>query len=93
MNVGAVKLIAWLKRTRTTQQELADRVGVHFTTVSQWTRGERQPGMKAPPGGLAKAVLMERVTGIPLQAWGTSSDGDLAVLAATKGKNSNLGRR
>jgi transcriptional regulator with XRE-family HTH domain len=45
-----------------TQRELARLIGVHFTYVNQILAGRRSPG-------LANALAMERVTGIPAEAW------------------------
>ena len=86
MNHGAALLIGWLKRTHTTQAELAREMGVHFTLVSQWTRGERRPG-------LAKAVILQSKTGIPVHAWAASPVDESADEVWERPANVRVGRK
>lgn len=43
VKVAADKLKEARKRSGRTQQQVADEIGVHFTTLSQWENGHRQP--------------------------------------------------
>jgi DNA-binding transcriptional regulator YiaG len=49
------------KAAGVSQQRVADELGVHWTTVARWERGERQP---RPKQRVAYADLLMRLTGI-----------------------------
>ncbi len=59
---GPARLKAWLERSRISQRAAAVLLGCHYTHVSQILSRRRVPG-------LAQAVAIERVAGIPAGAW------------------------
>jgi transcriptional regulator with XRE-family HTH domain len=59
---GPEQLEAHLKRRKLTFRALAAELGVSASLVFMWTSGERKPG-------LANALVLEKVTGIPARAW------------------------
>lgn len=63
MDSGRDQLRRWLERAHLTQREAARLLGMHFTSLSQ-ILGQRE---RSP--SLARAVRIERVTGIPVEAW------------------------
>lgn len=58
---GGVRLRAWLKERRRTQEWIAEQIGTHQTNISAWMRGR--------PISVDAAVRIERVTGIPVADW------------------------
>ena len=63
MRTGADQLRSWIQRQGFKHQaDAADALGIHFTFVSHLLAGRRVPS-------LGKAVKIERVTGIPAEAW------------------------
>lgn len=62
MHSGRERLAAWLKRSNLNQREGAKLLRLHWTFLNQILLGRRSPG-------LANAVLIERVTGVPVEAW------------------------
>lgn len=72
---GRERLALWLDRSKLNQRELAVLLGIHFTHVNQILSGRRTPG-------LASAVAIERITGIPTGAWLASEVGaaDLSII-------------
>lgn len=67
-----------MHRRKFMQREAAEYFGWHETYVSQLVNGQRVPG-------LDNAVHLERLTGIPVEAW--ASD-ELDTLAANVGGKS-----
>ena len=51
-----------MHRRKFMQREVAEYLGIHFTFVCQLVAGKRSPG-------LDNAVKIERLTGIPVEAW------------------------
>lgn len=62
MQSGPEQLKAWIERGRFTQRTAATFLGFDETYVSQLTNKKRTPG-------LDNALLIERKTGIPVEAW------------------------
>lgn len=67
MKSGAEQLKDWMHRRRFLQREAADHLGFDETFVSQLVNGRRTPG-------LDNAILIERETGIPVEAWLSHAD-------------------
>lgn len=62
MQSGAQLLKDWVKRCRYTQVEAAGILGFHEAYMSMIVNGHRAPGRE-------NAVKIERLTGIPVEAW------------------------
>lgn len=82
---GRERLKRWLERSQINQREAARIIGIHFTHLSQILSGRRSPG-------LANAVVIERETGIPVEAWVPTVDGKRAVLVPIGGRKSRVGK-
>lgn len=65
---GRAALWAWMQRREVNQREAADILGIDFTMLNHYLSGRRSPA-------LATAVLIERKTGIPVEAWVPTADG------------------
>lgn len=76
MQSGREQLKAWIERGHFTQRQAATFLGFDETYVSQLVGGKRTPG-------LDNALLLERKTGIPVEAWASdildNSDSAVAV--------------
>lgn len=80
---GREQLQAWIERRFSTlhgkQSEAARLLGLDQSYLSQLLGGRRQPGLRT-------AVSIERLTGIPVEAWLPTADGPqsepVTVLAA-----------
>jgi plasmid maintenance system antidote protein VapI len=59
---GAEQLKDWMHRRRFMQKEAAEHLGFDVTYVSHLVAGRRVPG-------LDNALVIERETGIPVEAW------------------------
>ena len=79
MKSGANQLRDWMERRGFNQTETAMYLGFDMPYVSQLVNGARNPG-------LTNAVLIERKTGIPVEAWATASDESAEGEHATAGK-------
>lgn len=82
MNTGPEQLKDWMHRRRFMQREAADYLGYHETYISHLLNGARTPS-------LDNAVQIERMTGIPIEAWVTSELDKLAEVGAATGKKTN----
>ena len=69
----------WMERRGFNQTETANYLGFDIPYISQLVNGARNPG-------LANAVLIERQTGIPVEAWATAGDESGERLPALAGK-------
>lgn len=58
---GAEALRSWLEGSNTSQAELAERLGVRQTTVSNWL-GDMSPRIE-------HALKLKKLAGVPLEAW------------------------
>lgn len=81
---GATQLRDWMKRRGfDTQDEVAGFLGIDARFISQFMNERRRPGLKL-------ALVIERKTGIPVEAWALSelhSDDDEPP---TNGRKSRL---
>lgn len=82
---GRERLKHWLTRSNINQREAARIIGIHFTHLSQILSGRRSPG-------LANAVVIERETGIPVEAWVPTAEGKRAVLVGINGRKARVGK-
>lgn len=82
MNTGPEQLKDWMHRRRFMQREAADYLGYHETYISHLLSGSRTPS-------LDNAVQIERMTGIPIEAWVTSEVDKLAAVGAAASKKTN----
>lgn len=76
MRSGPEQLKDWMHRRRFLQRETAEYLGWDETYVSQLLNARRSPG-------LDNAVHMERLTGIPVEAWASDELDKLAAATAT----------
>jgi len=65
---GRKRLAEWLRRSQLNQREGARLLGFHWTVINKILSGQRTPG-------LATALTIERVTGIPVDVWLPTSVG------------------
>jgi transcriptional regulator with XRE-family HTH domain len=66
MKSGPQELRDWMHRRKFLQRETAEYLKFDETYVSQLLNGKRTPG-------LDNAIIIERLTGIPVEAWSASS--------------------
>jgi len=66
---GREFLEQWIDRSKLNQLEAAERIKIDPTQLNQILKGKRRPG-------LDNAILIERATGIPVEAWVPFEDGD-----------------
>lgn len=83
MKSGPEQLKDWMHRRRFMQREAADYFGWHETYISHLLSGARTPG-------LDNAVTIERLTGIPIEAWVSSELDKLETVGAA---NTKIGRK
>lgn len=62
MESGRSLLRAWMGRMRLNQRDSAVYIGIHEAELSQYLSRSRTPGLE-------RAILIERKTGIPVEAW------------------------
>ena len=62
MQYGSEQLVAWIERSRLTQSEAGEQLGLHRSTLNKILNGKRRPGRE-------NAILIQRVAGIPVEAW------------------------
>lgn len=65
MDSGREQLRAWMGRAKLTQRAAAKLLGIHYTFLNQLLSVSNKRRSPA----LATAVTIERVTGIPVEAW------------------------
>lgn len=65
---GRTRLLAWMNRAGLNQKETARDIGLNYTQLSKILTGRQTPGLR-------NAVLIERYTGIPVEAWLPIEDG------------------
>lgn len=68
---GAKCLEKWLERAKLRPTQAAPMLRMHKTYLSGILNGSRRPG-------LDNAVWIERMTGIPVEAWVSTEDGGMA---------------
>jgi transcriptional regulator with XRE-family HTH domain len=79
MKSGPEQFKDWCIRRGFMQREAADYFGWHETYISHLLSGARTPG-------LDNAVTIERLTGIPIEAWVSSEIDKLATVGAETSK-------
>ena len=80
MNSGRKQLRSWIFRRGITQQEAADMLGIHFTTINKILNTNRVPEVPM----LDK---IEQVCGIPIREWARDTkvdDSELVVMSELK---------
>lgn len=77
---GRERLRDWIERSKLTQRQAAELLDMHYTFLSQILNSDRSPA-------LGTAVRIERVTGIPVEAWmPTEVDPEPQPVPARSGK-------
>ena len=86
MPTGAEQLVEWMRRAKMNQAEAARYLGFDAPYVSVLVSGKRTPG-------LDNAILLERLTGIPVEAWASTELGesDEPVPAGARKRQSSQG--
>lgn len=81
---GAVQLKDWMRRRGfDTQQEVAGFLGIDERFISQFMKERRRPGLKL-------ALVIERKTGIPVEAWALSELNDSDDDEPTNGRKPRI---
>jgi len=62
MQHGSTLLKAWMERARLNQREAAVVLALNYTMLNKLLRGVRCPGRQS-------AVHLQRVAGVPVEAW------------------------
>lgn len=73
-----LELWRWMARRNVNQREASDILGINFTMLNHYLHGRRAPALET-------AVLIERKTGIPVEAW-VATDDDLLAQAGPAGR-------
>lgn len=81
MQSGPEQLKDWMRRRGFTQADAARYLQVDEPYVSVLVSGKRTPG-------LANAVKLERLTGIPVEAWASSEIGEAVEPVAAGARKS-----
>lgn len=71
MKSGRQQLREWMDRSNMNGVQASTHIGIHTTYLSQILGNVRTPG-------LTNALLIERATGIPVEAWAPKSLSDLS---------------
>lgn len=80
MRSGPEQLRDWLERRGFNQEEAARYLGIDASVMTKLVNGTRNAGLKI-------ALIIERKTGIPVEAWSSvDSDGLATLVAATSRK-------
>lgn len=80
MHSGPEQLRDWMRRRGFTQADAARYFGFNEPLVSRILNGTYNPGLK-------NAILLERLTGIPVEAWASSElDETVEAVAAAPAK-------
>jgi transcriptional regulator with XRE-family HTH domain len=85
MQSGPEQLKAWMDRAKKNQAETATYLGMDFTYISQIVNGVRTPGLR-------NALIIERNTGIPVEAWADSEVGGLVGAITARRRKSPVGK-
>lgn len=80
------RLRDWMERSKLTQRAAARLLGMHYTFLSQLLNDLRTPA-------LGTAVRIERITGIPVEAWMPTEDGAEDLVHAEPVDKSKSGRK
>lgn len=79
MQSGPEQLKDWMRRRGFTQADAARYLAIDEPYVSVLLSGKRTPG-------LANAIHLERLTGIPVEAWASTSIGEAQQPVAAGGR-------
>lgn len=86
MQNGRARLRAWIERSQFgSQKEAADVLGFDHTFLSQILNGHRQPGLR-------NAVAIERIAGIPVEAWVPTEGDDSSETVTAGARNRRNGK-
>jgi transcriptional regulator with XRE-family HTH domain len=85
MQSGPEQLRDWMKRRKLNQSETAEHLDMDETYISQIVNGVRTPG-------LHNALLIERMTGIPVEAWVGREFGEMASAIADLKRKPKTGK-
>lgn len=80
---GRFQLAQWIEKRGLNGREAARMLDVHFTFLSNLVTGKRLPGRE-------NAVKIERITGIPVEAWTPTRAGKSKVRAKQNADKSNV---
>lgn len=76
MRSGKEQLADWMQRRGFNQSEAARYFGCHRSLVSLLLNGDRTPGLES-------ALAIERLTGIPVEAWSETEVDELEPAIVT----------
>ncbi len=82
---GRDQLRDWMERREFKQREAAKYLQFDETQMSSFLSGRRSPG-------LTTAVRIERLTGIPVEAWMSSELAETDSTTPASDQNSNVGK-
>lgn len=77
MQSGPEQLRDWMKRRQFRNEEAADYLGIDASVMTKLANGSRNAGLKI-------AVIIERHTGIPVEAWLSEHADEMVSVAADK---------
>ena len=86
MRTGRERLRAWMDRSKLNQRQTAELLGVSEVYISQILAEVRTPGLE-------NAILIERVTGIPVESWSRSELSNTAGVVADGGRKRKVAQR
>ncbi len=81
MQSGPQQLRDWMKRRQFRNEEAAEYLGIDASVMTKLANGSRNAGLKI-------AIMIERHTGIPVEAWLSENADEIVPVAADKTRNS-----
>lgn len=81
MQSGPEQLRDWMSRRRFRNEEAAEYLGIDASVMTKLANGSRNAGLKI-------AVVIERHTGIPVEAWLSENADELVSVGSTNRRNS-----
>jgi transcriptional regulator with XRE-family HTH domain len=88
MDSGQERLRAWIDRAKLTQRAAAKLLGIHYTFLNQLLSTNYRRRSPA----LGTAIRIERLTGIPVEAWMPTEVDDDSDSKPRKTRNQHVGR-
>jgi transcriptional regulator with XRE-family HTH domain len=82
---GREQLRDWIDRRHFNQREASEYLSTPEAMVSSWLSGRRSPGLE-------NAVNIERLTGIPVEAWMSSRSDESVSTPTPAARNLNLSK-
>lgn len=79
MHSGPEQLRDWMARRKFRNEEAADYLGLDASVVTKLANGSRNAGLKI-------ALVIERKTGIPVEAWVSGDDDTVSELVGVGGR-------